>query len=41
VKVPSVTIKLVWHERTHRDPGMRAFRDVVLRSGRPQARPAD
>jgi DNA-binding transcriptional LysR family regulator len=22
-------IKLVWHERTHDDPGMRAFRDVV------------
>jgi len=23
-------IKLVWHERTHNDPGMRAFRDVVI-----------
>jgi DNA-binding transcriptional LysR family regulator len=29
----AVTINLLWHERTHHDPAMRAFRDLVARSG--------
>lgn len=30
---PTVRIKLCWHERTERDPAMRAFRDLIIRSG--------
>jgi DNA-binding transcriptional LysR family regulator len=32
--VPSLTIsiKLAWHERTHRDPAMAAVRDVIVRA---------
>jgi DNA-binding transcriptional LysR family regulator len=29
-------IKLVWHERTHQDPGMRMFREVVTSAVRPK-----
>jgi DNA-binding transcriptional LysR family regulator len=34
---PRITlqIKLAWHERTHDDPAMRAFRDLVVRSEEP------
>jgi hypothetical protein len=28
--MPNVAIVLVWHERTHADPGARAFRELVL-----------
>ena len=27
----ATTVNLVWHERTHRDPALRAFRDLVAR----------
>jgi len=30
----TVEIKLCWHERTDRDPALRAFRDVVVRAAR-------
>ena len=30
----SLQIKLVWHERTHADPAMQAFRDVLVKSMR-------
>src|SRR5262249_23534946 len=29
----AVTINLLWHERTHEDPAMRAFRDLLVRAG--------
>jgi DNA-binding transcriptional LysR family regulator len=32
VKPPVVTILLAWHERTHHDPAMRAFRALVHRA---------
>jgi DNA-binding transcriptional LysR family regulator len=39
---PRVTgeIKLGWHQRTHDDPAMRAFRDLVVRSSTVSARTA-
>jgi DNA-binding transcriptional LysR family regulator len=33
---PTVGIKLCWHERTDRDPAMRALRDIITRAGRLQ-----
>jgi DNA-binding transcriptional LysR family regulator len=27
----ATTVNLVWHERTHQDPALRAFRDLVAR----------
>jgi DNA-binding transcriptional LysR family regulator len=36
IPIAATPINLVWHERTHRDPAMRAFRDLVVRaSGAP------
>jgi len=32
VKVPDITIVQVWHERNHRDPGHRWFREQVMRA---------
>jgi DNA-binding transcriptional LysR family regulator len=41
VHPPNVAIRLAWHERTHHDPAMRAFRDLVQRAApSPRARPA-
>ena len=32
----ATTINLLWHERTHQDPALRAFRDLIVRAaGRP------
>jgi DNA-binding transcriptional LysR family regulator len=28
----ATTINLLWHDRTHHDPALRAFRDVVVSS---------
>jgi DNA-binding transcriptional LysR family regulator len=36
------TVNLLWHERTHQDPALRAFRDLVTRAaGRPGPGPRD
>ena len=32
IPIAATPINLVWHERTHRDPAMRAFRDLVVRA---------
>jgi DNA-binding transcriptional LysR family regulator len=32
VPLPAVAMALCWHERTHRDPAMKAFRDLVRRA---------
>jgi DNA-binding transcriptional LysR family regulator len=32
VPLPAVAMALCWHERTHRDPALRAFRDLVRRA---------
>jgi DNA-binding transcriptional LysR family regulator len=32
VKLPAVESSLVWHERAHRDPAQRWFREVVVTS---------
>lgn len=32
IPIAATPINLVWHERTHRDPSMRAFRDLVVRA---------
>lgn len=30
--LPSTLVVLVWHERTHADPGARCFRDLIVSS---------
>jgi DNA-binding transcriptional LysR family regulator len=35
VRGPTVRLKLCWHERTDRDPAMRALRELILRAARP------
>jgi DNA-binding transcriptional LysR family regulator len=38
IPVPAVESSLVWHERLHRDPAQRWFREVIVRSLEPVAR---
>jgi DNA-binding transcriptional LysR family regulator len=36
----ATSVNLLWHERTHQDPALRAFRDVLAHAAGPPRRPA-
>lgn len=38
IALPATPIHLVWSERTHLDPAMRAFRDLIIRASAPTRR---
>jgi DNA-binding transcriptional LysR family regulator len=38
IPLPATPIHLVWSERTHHDPAMRAFRDLIIRASAPIGR---